>query len=271
MDCRKVHCRTGQIRNAGGKCQYVTMYWATQYELTVDLTPNQKIPVEYIDAAMNGSVMSWLRSPFPRDWNVVMLLYQFKSVPTNSMVEKLVVSLRFETTLSLQKLFTVVKTLMKNTWYAELNGTAFRLRQEFSPVYDFHQSAINADCAVPAFSKDFEKVCRFKNLHMPLNILNHQVFVMTKLIFCDQVELRDSEYDVIAMTKVIFYKRKQKVLFEGEFVSVYNWKTGNHTVRLCLADAGFKLINGVVSIFCNRANVFYIVVLYNMFLNKFVF
>lgn len=247
------------------------MYWATEYELTVDLKPDQNIPVDYIDAAINVSLMGWLRSPFPRDWNVVMLLYQWQSVPTNGMVEKIVVSLRFETALSLQKLFTVVKTLIKNMWYAQLNGTTFTLRQEFAAVYEFYHSTMNSDCAVPAFLKDIERVCRFRNLYMPLNILNHQAFVMTKLIFCDQVELRDSEYDVIVMTKVIYYKRKQKVLFEGEFVSVYNWTTGYHTVRLCLDDAGFKLINGILSIFCNPVNISFVVVLHIVFLNKCVF
>ena len=244
-----MHCPEGQFRT-GGRCKLLGKTWyLNNLQYYVNLTSfgkRQPLTRSTLEGLNNEDIsklyLQILNQFQMKAWEIE-LLYNVDENGTAIHYMVAVLVLRAHEVKSSSLLYKVQSTL-RGTWTLSINGTYWKFRATFNKFIYYH--------GIPKFgnssftplwtiygSVDSELlITSLKNgLHFQDYGLHEHKLCLTKLFFCEMVDIYADEFVVIGVVREEVYLVKQhRRLGNGEFV-VSKVEAGELTeIRICLSD-----------------------------------
>jgi hypothetical protein len=189
-----------------------------------------------------------LSHQWPRIWTITSVSYEVLSTNMRRNLYIYMVNMlpKTNTAWLLQNIQKFIKlpwtlTLRNGTKISMFAELGFAIKNLFN---DNSASDFNTEVAVERLK---HKVPQFNYLY---NIQNHRsdmsMIIVTKLYFCEQIELNSSEYEILE-NDVLFNKINNQVLFNGEYTIIMaadvDGEEAVEKARICLEDSGLVKID----------------------------
>ncbi|KAL4231213.1 hypothetical protein ACF0H5_008795 [Mactra antiquata] len=246
--CRQVICPWGQFRVAD-TCGYHSKRWVGgSFSVILKLTPLQGMPK--IDIAfvrkpeiMNDTESSWIKQNAMKVWQIKTL---YKPTVCGKYVEFFLVFASYPyKSVNPSKLRKNLGQALLETWYVEVKETRISLSVEMDPFQNYQ--AFDSSKNYYAMNASFTYLNEYYNyLYFPdvsdgvlpyflydvndrNEIINNGLWFLSKLFFCEQIELYVDEYDDFRRT--ILFKVTNKTLHASDFMV-----TNTGSKRVCLSQ-----------------------------------
>lgn len=225
--------------------------------INLKLTPEVPIHVNQLfEISQKASRnVSLLVHQWPKNWYVDEIYYS--SEDENGNIYNLFVKMiSFSVISKPDVLLKNAQTLSKLPWFLKLaNRTKTLISSNLSYIADAF------------YNRRFTGLPSYNKLYVDNNFDTRPAFIITKLYFCEQVELETSEYELYEGRLGLRNKINNQTLLLGEYLIKYSDNRElTSTARICLYNSGFIEINGsystVVSKFLFLGIIFSFVVCY---------
>jgi hypothetical protein len=221
------------------------VWYQRSYSIAVELRSEQKIDLkEAFHWQDNQSFISYIDiQPFNlsnsmklASWNIDCLLYESKKLDTSRTTNTLVVFLhRHFDTSDPADIIRNMSLLINRKWLLPYQNGSLVLKPSLfklkNPVKD--QGLI--------FSGRFNLNDSYSEMYLSYKYLSREPCIqsnlMTKLYFCEQVELGIGEYNISTDQKVLYNTFADNYLFDGEFD--FNYGIPDVSVKICYENSGF--------------------------------
>lgn len=209
--------------------------------ISVKLTANVSIS---INDAFDRSVIladvdvSHLSHEWSNNWLISRVFYERES-ENSDVTNSLIVELLNESPISdLSMLLSNIRDALQKQWTLTLpGGTLITMSAEI--FHSFTPSAF----IYSEFTKTFTVWGNFTLLYRMLKEYKDSPFPITRLYFCEQVELNTPEYEL--HDDVLYNKIAHKTHFPGEFtISTLINENVQYPARICVQDSGLRKRDG---------------------------
>lgn len=236
-----IFCPSGQTRKETGECVFPIKEWyTTKCAINLELTPKEPIHVNQLLEFSQKTLknVSLLVHQWPNNWYVGEIYYSPRDENGNMVYNLFVKMVSFSLRGKPKGLLKNVKTLSKLPWFLKLgNNTKMSLSSDLSYIADVF------------YNTKFLGLPSLMKLKVDRNTDNSPPFIITKLYFCDQVELASSEYELYERKVGLRNKINNQTLLLGEYLLEYSDSLQpTSTAKVCLYNSGFIEINGSYSI-----------------------
>ena len=137
-------------------------------------------------------------------------------------------------TVALDKKVVFTQSLIKDgTKAARKTGTRV---STFIPRWSHPADPTFMDRALPMWES--------KYINRNRDTLKLGCIIISKMFFCDQIQLQPEEYDMLSQYALLFLKRSNKFLFPNEY-SLYEDNSGNQQVLVCLEDSDYVRVGPI--------------------------
>ncbi|XP_045190138.2 uncharacterized protein LOC123547251 [Mercenaria mercenaria] len=256
--CRKVYCPSGQLRNEKGECVFAVKKWyLTRFEMYLKLSADTLFDVDetFKNSKPGTKEISQLFHKWPNNWYIEAVSKErIQKRMHNVLFVKMI---QWSPIRDTKKLLQTIQKLLKLPWTLKAsNGPNISMFAELWYITRaLHGTALSAtNITVPLY--DF--------LYRNISFTAKTLFAVTKLYFCEQVELNASEYELHGI-HVLRNKITAQVLFTGEFTTVLSADQGEDVpsehARVCLKDSGYtraETLFDTDSSVCNVVNKFFL-------------
>lgn len=236
--CRQIHCPSGQHRDENDNCVYTIKRWYLEKcEVSLKLTADTAFDVEEI---FTDNVVS-LNHKWPKVWTIK---FVSKRVLNTTMHHSLYVQMmNTHPKTSTVKLLRNIRMYLKKPWILTVNnGTMISMSAELgfnTNLKSYSISILNKERG----NGSQINLPRFSVIYKPYNrFIEIPTFAVTKLYFCEQIELDPSEYEFIH-DLYVYNIITDKLLFNGEFTIItspqFMGKESMERARICLEDSDF--------------------------------
>ncbi|XP_060594596.1 uncharacterized protein LOC132748948 [Ruditapes philippinarum] len=235
--CRHVYCPSGQLRDKNNKCVFwVKKIFMNKLDINIMLTADTVFDIRETFTSNNFSLShEWP----PRLWIIKSVS---KRILNTHMHRNLYIKMiNLFPKAYTWKLLKSIWKLLKLPWTLTLsNGTLISMSAELG----FDTKLFSNDDSIQTLNKDeinrmtFD-LPQFSDLHDEKFIrFFTSSFVVTKMYFCEQIELNPSEYELWDK-RVLYNKITNQPLFNGEFaITTAPHFEGKMRARVCLEDSG---------------------------------
>lgn len=219
------------------------MWYLDKCEVYLKLTTDSVFDVE---EALNSPELS-LSHKWPDVWTIKYILRRifFPDIDRNLYI---IMTNMFPNT-DAKELLKNIRMFLKRPWTLTLrNGTTIPMAAELGFVSQFFLNLNTAKTANQDRRNTIQsEIPEFRLLYKNIQLFNEKIsFIVTKLFFCEQIELSPSEYELMG-ENMLYNKITRQLLFSGEFSifisSEFEGGEGMETAekaRVCLTDSGFE-------------------------------
>lgn len=220
------------------------MWYNKEYSVAIELTSGQNINIKELFQFQNELFISDIKPlslpnlPKLKPWTINQAFYEKVSLGDDDKMKSLLVYVKRAFVSSQpQEIIGNIRLLMSSNWSIQyknktvtLNPSPFKLKYPYS---------INADKLQGMFVvNDSFSVRSPLYTHFYYAGLMDDGLLVTKIFFCEQIELEFGEF-VLSEDKIVLYNKVgQNYLFDAEFVFV-----SEDSVRICLENSGFTKRN----------------------------
>lgn len=246
-----MHCPTGQLYDRCGRCKYPSKRWLNQeYVLYISLTSEQNFNINEVfqlqQVVLFERVLD-LKSPWGKNW-VINSIYYEDTGKGNMTTNLLVVLTNKLSEVNPEKLMKYIKNTVECDWILKLQNETITLR---SRVLKHEKCALNSEVEKEIVIGNQSVIVPFPSYNKVYNTLSliGNTHLVTKLYWCEQVELQPSEFILNSDKSLLFNLISYRILHCGEFVLIASNTFEGTRVRVCIEDSGFYSTDDQVSSF----------------------
>ncbi|XP_045167744.2 uncharacterized protein LOC123531030 [Mercenaria mercenaria] len=268
--CRITYCPSGQLRDKSGKCVLPGKVWfIEQCIVYIQLTANEPFDVDvtFKNTTLNLEDSLPLSHIWPRNWLIGSISKKLIDEKMhNTLTVKMINSFPINDP---KQLLYNIQLFLKRSWMLKVsNGTSISMSADWSHITDrFHvhpsiSSSPTTENTRVIFPK-YEYIYHSdKTIKKPTPI--------TKLYFCDQIELNTSEF-ALYDHHALHNKITNRMLYLGEFTTTFsddqNGGIPTTRARICVDGSGFiKRENNSVCYVGDKLLIFYCLIFILLFL-----
>lgn len=237
MDCRIVFCPSGQLRDGNGKCRYPNKFWYNQaYVMYTEFASEETIDMS--EGLQKSGILSDLKSPWQNDWSIKGIFLE-DTVQLKNISHFIVFLLKREKLkVNPRTFFINIKKMMDGNWLLRKNNKTINMMSSFFKysftVFNRNKvSIVDFGNHSKTYSLPFYKSLKY------FGVYENNMHILTKLYFCDQIELVQSDFTLSEDNRILYNFVTKKYLFKGEFALMTNNSFEGLQVRVCLEDSGF--------------------------------
>ncbi|XP_045173698.2 uncharacterized protein LOC123535201 [Mercenaria mercenaria] len=239
--CRPVHCPSGQQRARSGECMYPHKLWYDQdYIVCINLTTDTTINVTDVFKIQPGSKREYLPpfiSPWPKDW-FIFAIFSHNDIWTKfckCASFQFLLKRKLSASVQPKHLVQTVNKFAARDWSLQNRNSSLVFKSHIS-----HLSYSAKDFAVLDANSMFFFGNNSKTTYRVLYVRGRHglnKFHITKLYFCNQVELNPHEIILSPYNSMLFNKITKRHLYDGEFALVWSNAYEDVCARICIEDS----------------------------------
>ncbi|XP_045173157.2 uncharacterized protein LOC123534797 [Mercenaria mercenaria] len=246
--CRPVHCPSGQQRARSGECTYPHKLWYNQdYTVCINLTTDTAINVTDVFKIQPGSKNEYLPpliSPWPKNWFIFAIFthYDVWNKDYTCASFQFILKRKLSASVQPQHLVQTVKIFAARDWSLQNRNASLVFKSHISHLsysaIDFVERDADSKFFFGNNSKTIDRILYLRG-RFGLNKLH-----ITKLYFCNQVELNPREVILSPYKSMLFNKITKSHLSDGEFAFVWSNAYKDVCVRICIEDSEmYEMVN----------------------------
>lgn len=251
MECRRVLCPSGQLRDESGQCRHPSKIWYHQiYQINIELTAKEKLDINDVFQVKPGPVshtLPDLQIPKGKSWRVDSI--HNENIDENENFTKFVVILKNKLSkVHPRQFLTNIISITSRDWLLKHGNVTTLLKSNFFKCADLYRnpmdfntficSALEDKDSVQNYSKNVSKPV-FQRLYMTLDDIFGKSHIITKLNLCDQIDLTENDFILSQNKRILFNKITTKFMFDAEFELVSENTFNGLRARICINDSGF--------------------------------
>lgn len=243
------------VRHVDGTCVYFSQDWyVSEVEVCLRLLPNNPLPLEAVTeiasyAGTQNKFPSNLKSPWGKKWIVSLFMYPEDENLLGGPIREIVTSITLKTNkVNPKTFFPLLKKMLSKEFLVLYNGTEFRLLQELLPYCKFKENISFTDLAYPEWvillnktNMSTSKTRKFNKMYkvapkmierLVMNIASIPMHI-TKLFFCEQIELSPSQIEIYQYVYIQVIIYKNMTYLPDEFLKVEGRGRQTAHYRIC--------------------------------------
>lgn len=236
-------CPSGQLHDRSGRCKYPYKLWFNQeYVLYINLTSEQSINIDKVlqpqQVKMTEKVLD-LISHWQQNW-VINSIYYEDPGKGNRTKNLLVILSNKLSQVKPETLVNYIKNTVKRDWTLKHQNTTVTLK---SSVLKLKEFAFNSEVGKEIVIGNQSIIVPSPLYHMVYTTLSlpGNTHLVTKLYWCDQVELHPSEFILNSDKTLLFNYITYRILHRCEFLLIASNTFEGIRVRVCIEDSGLYL------------------------------
>lgn len=228
-------------------------YYTVPIELSCEreIDTNEAFPLDNDQTYVLDTDALYLSSTVKlKQWSVYQLIYQTTTRLNNDTTTNTLVAFMTQYFAEADPLSIMnnIAMLIKTKWFLKYKNETLILKPSLfkHKALNYVDGSLTLTPGSFTFNNTFSvKSPEYRLLYTTMKWLN-MGFLVTKLHFCEQIELVSDEYMLSADQTVLYNKISRQYLFDGEFSLMNDRSEGS--VRICYENSGFVKTNVVICV-----------------------
>ncbi|KAL4228199.1 hypothetical protein ACF0H5_013633 [Mactra antiquata] len=238
--CRVIHCPSGQLMHEDGTCFFPAKLWhSNQFSLMLNLTTDTPFNVSKVfqmNADRKASNIDMLHSTWPKEWIRYFLCEESVVSERPSFMLRMV---RIKDEHFMPKyFFAEIAELMKSgRWSLTYGNKTIALKANYFHFRKVAGSNVEGNKYELIFNKQVAS-STYRIMYLEKNDdVRRKIFPLTKLYFCNQIELLPGEFFLDNEHRILINRIKNTILYDGQFTMIHT--SLGSVPRVCIEDSGF--------------------------------